>query len=372
MRYSTIKSLIIVVFALCLTAHAGAEEITMTIEKDSFGKTKSGAEVARYTLTNTNGLKAVVINYGAILLGIEVPDRDGNISDVTLGLATLAEYEESSPYFGAVVGRYANRIENGRFTLDGAEYKLVQNDGTNHLHGGAIGFDKVIWDATHFSTGDEVGVEFSYLSKDGDEGYPGNLKCKMRYTLTNNNELKFSYEAETDKPTVINLTQHSYWNLAGEGSVLDHELTINADKYTPVDDRLIPLADHAGVAGTPMDFTTPHTVGERIDQVKGGYDHNYVLNRTGEGIVFAARVYDPKSGRVMEVYTDQPGLQLYSGNFLDGTLSGGGGAVYRKHAAICLETDKFPNSPNRPDFPSVILRPGEKYTHETVHKFSTK
>ena len=372
MWHLMMKSLIVLAVTVWFACNAQAEEIKMTILADNFGKTKSGAEVTKYTLTNTNGMKATVMDYGAILLSLEVPDREGNISEVTLGFDTVTEYEDNSPYFGATVGRYANRIAGGKFTLDGKDYQLAINDGPNHLHGGLVGFDKVIWIAEPFSTGDELGVKFTYTSKDGEEGYPGTLKVTMRYTLTNSNELKFSYEAETDKPTVLNITNHTYWNLAGEGSILDHEVTINADQYTPVDATLIPLAEHAKVAGTPMDFTSTHTIGERIDQVEGGYDHNYLLNRTGEGLVLAARIYDPKSGRVMEVTTDQPGLQLYSGNFLDGSFPGRGGVVYEKHAALCLETDKFPNSPNRPDFPSVVLLPGERYTHNTVHKFTTQ
>ncbi len=355
--------------ALCF---AQVDAKAMTIETDSFGKTKSGAVVTKFTVTNSSGMKATLIDYGAILQSLEVPDRDGNIAEVTMGFDTVTEYEDNSPYFGATVGRYANRIEGGRFTLDGKEYQLATNNGPNHLHGGVVGFDKVIWNAEPFSGENESGVEFTYVSADGEEGYPGTLTITMRYTLTDDNELKFSYVAETDKPTILNITNHTYWNLDADGLILDHELVINADQYTAVDETGIPIAGIADVAGTPMDFNTAHTIGERIDQVTGGYDHNYVLNREGEGMSLAARVYSPKTGRVMEIHTNQPGIQLYTGNFLDGSYAGRGGAVYEQRGAFCLETQTFPNAPNRPDFPSAELRPGEKYIHETVHTFSTK
>ena len=346
----------------------------MAIEQGNFGQTKSGADVTKFTVTNSNGMKATLITYGATLQSLEVPDRDGNLAEVTLGFDTITEYEDHSQYFGSTVGRYANRIENGRFTLDGEAYQLAKNNTPNHLHGGVVGFDKVIWKGESFSSENESGVEFSYTSADGEEGYPGELTITMRYTLTNDNELRFSYEATTDKPTILNITNHTYWNLETTGSILDHQLVINASQFIPVDQTGIPLAAVVGVAGTPMSFTSAHSIGERIDQVIGGYDHNYVLNRAEEEgeMVLAARLYSPKTGRVMEIHTNQPGLQLYSGNFLDGSYSGRGGAVYEQRGALCLETQTFPNAPNRPDFPSAELRPGEKYIHKTLHKFSTQ
>jgi aldose 1-epimerase len=344
------------------------------IQKESFGRTPDGKQIDLYTLTNTNGLKARIMNYGAILVSLEVPDKNGKFADITLGYDTPDGYFEESPYFGATIGRYGNRIAKGRFTLDGVEYKLATNNGENHLHGGIKGFDKVMWNAMEVRTKEGVGVKLTYLSKDGEEGYPGNLSCTVIYILTNNNELKISYEAETDKPTVINLTNHSYFNLTGQGNgdILGHELMIDADNYTPVDEGLIPTGEIKSVKDTPMDFTAPTPIGSRIDQVPGGYDHNYVLNSGGDTMALAVRVYEPTSGRVMEIYTTEPGIQFYSGNFLDGSITGKQGKVYYKHYGFCLETQHFPDSPNKPHFPSVVLRPGEKYTHETIHKFYTK
>jgi len=347
------------------------KETKMSIEKEPFGQTPDGKDVDLYTLTNANGLRMKVTNYGCIVVSLEVPDRNGKLDDITLGYETLDEYIANSPYFGAVVGRYGNRIAKARFTLDGVEYKLAANDGENALHGGIKGFDKVVWDAEPVRTDDAVGVRFTYLSKDGEEGYPGNLHATVTYSLTNDNEFKIEYEATTDKPTVINLTHHTYWNLNGPGrrDILDHELMINADRYTPVDAGLIPTGELKSVKGTPMDFTKPTPIGSRIDQVEGGYDHNYVLNSGGGKLALAARVHDPETGRVMEIYTTEPGIQFYSGNFLDGTITGKYGLVYYKHYAMCLETQHFPDSPNKPQFPSVVLRPGETYRHVTVHKF---
>jgi aldose 1-epimerase len=327
-----------------------------------------------YTLTNANGLRAKITNYGGILVSLEVPDREGALADITLGYRTLDKYIADSPYFGAIIGRYGNRIGDAKFVLDGIEYKLAANNGENHLHGGIKGFDKVVWEAQPVETADGVGVEIKYLSKDGEEGYPGNLTCKVTYLLTNNDELKISYEAETDKTTVINLTNHAYWNLAGEGSgdILGHELMLNADRYTPVDEGLIPTGEIRSVENSPMDFTKPTTIGSRISQVAGGYDHNYVLTSGGGASALCARVYEPGSGRVMEIHTTEPGIQFYSGNFLDGSITGKSGKIYNKHAGFCLETQHFPDSPNKPDFPSVVLKPGEKYGTTTVHKFSTK
>jgi len=349
------------------------EEVGMSISKHAFGETPEGVAVELYTLTNENGLRARIMTYGAIVVSLEVPDRDGNLADITLGYDALDGYIANNPYFGAIVGRYGNRIAKGSFTLDGVPYQLATNDGENHLHGGMRGYDKVVWNAEPVETDDAVGLKLTYLSPDGDEGYPGNLSCEVTYLLTNDDELKVSYVATTDKATPVNLTHHSYFNLTGcARDILGHELIINADRYTPVDAGLIPTGELAAVAGTPMDFTSPKAIGAEIDQVPGGYDHNYVLNKEDGGMSLAARVYEPDSGRVMEIYTTEPGIQFYSGNFLDGSITGKSGIVYGKYYGFCLETQHFPDSPNKPDFPSTILRPGETYRHETVHKFSVE
>ena len=352
----------------------------MDVQKTRFGETPDGQQVDLYTLINANGAKVTIMNYGAGVVSIEVPDRDGNIADVTLGYDTLEGYfSANNPYFGAVVGRYGNRIAKGKFTLNTVEQQLATNDGENHLHGGVKGFDKVVWGAEVVQSDDGPGVKLSYLSKDGEEGYPGNLSCSVKYTLTNENELKLEYEAETDKPTVLNLTNHTYFNLRGQGTgdILSHIVTLNADRYTPVDNGLIPTGELAPVKKTPMDFTTPTTIGSRVEQVGGGpnptgYDHNYVLNSSDGSLALAATVYDPTTGRVMEVYTTHPGVQFYTGNFLDGTVTGKDGRVYRKHYALCLETQHFPDSPNHLEFPSTVLWPGETHSSVTVYKFSTK
>lgn len=351
-----------------------AERTKMSIQKELFGKTQDGREVDLYTLTNASQLVAKITNYGAILVSLEVPDREGKVADITLGYDTLDEYIEDTPYFGATVGRYANRIAKGRFILDGAEYRLATNNGENHLHGGNVGFDKVLWHAEELKTRETIGLKLTYLSKDGQEGYPGNLACTVIYTLTNDNELNISYEAQTDKATPVNLTHHSYFNLAGQGAgdILNHKLMLNADHFTPVDDGLIPTGEIKSVKGAAMDFTTSTSIGSRIDQISGGYDHNYVLNSKDGSIALAAKVYEPSSGRVMEIFTTEPGIQFYSGNFLDGSIKGKSGKVYNKHYGFCLETQHFPDSPNKPEFPSVILHPGQKYTHKTVHKFYTR
>lgn len=353
----------------------------MTIETRSFGKMPDGQEVKLFTLTNSRGMKMDVTNYGCIIVRLFVPDRAGKLDDVVLGYDDLDGYLEKTPYFGAVVGRYGNRIAKGRFTLDGVEYKLATNNNENHLHGGIRGFDKVVWEAETFNTPDGVGVRFNYLSKDGEEGYPGNLSCQVSYLLTEANELKINYQATTDKATPINLTQHSYWNLAGAGSrdILDHELMINADRFTPVDKGLIPTGELRPVKGTPLDFTRPTPIGARVnaddEQIRfgGGYDHNFVLNKDQPGeMTLAARVHEPTTGRIMEVWTTEPGVQFYCGNFLDGTIKGKLGRVYQHRYGFCLETQHFPDSPNKPRFPSVILRPGERYQQETIYRFSTK
>ena len=351
------------------------ENLDMTMKKESFGRTPEGKEVTIFTLVNANGLKAKIIDYGAILVSLEVPDRDGKLADITLGFDSLDGYAgKDNPYFGTTTGRYANRIAKGRFTLDGVEYKLAVNFGKNHLHGGIKGFDKVMWQGRQFQTDEATSVEFTYLSKDGEEGYPGNLSCTVTYTLTDSNELKISYKAQTDKPTIVNLTNHSYFNLAGAGSgdILDHELTINADRFAALDKETIPTGELRSVKDSPMDFTEPKTIGSRIADVPGGYDHNYVLNTSEKSPVLAARAFEPTSGRVLEIYTTEPGVQLYTGNFLDGSITGKSGKVYKKHYGFCLETQHYPDSPNKPDFPSVVLRPGETYATVTVHKFSTR
>jgi len=351
------------------------EQKAMTINVESFGKTPDGQEVELYTLASINGIRAKITNYGATLVWLEVPDKDGKPTDITLGYDKLDGYLTRHPYFGSTVGRYANRIGGASFKLNDVEYKLATNNGPNHLHGGIKAFDKVVWKLENIKAeSDKALVKMSYLSKDGEEGYPGNLACTVTYTLTKDNELKISYEAETDKATVINLTNHSYWNLAGQGNgdILGHELMLNADKYTPVDEGLIPTGEIRSVKDTPMDFTKPMTIGSRIDQVEGSYDHNYVLNGGGGTLALCARVYEPNSGRTMEIYTTEPGVQFYTGNFLDGSITGKSGKVYKKHYGFCLETQHFPDSPNKPDFPSVVLKPGDKYTTTTVHKFSTK
>ena len=348
------------------------------------GRTDDGKAVKVYRLTNERGMTLRAMNYGGIVLSLRVPDREGRFEDVVLGYDSLADYEEASPYFGAIVGRYGNRIEAGRFELDGAIYELATNNGPNHLHGGIEGFDKKVWEARPFVDEEEgAGIVFSYTSPAGEEGYPGRLEVEVTYTLTNENEVIFDYRATTNEATPVNLTQHSYFNLAGEGDgdVLDHRLLFNADRFTPVDSTLIPTGELRSVTGTPLDFTEAKPIGARIDadhpQIAygQGYDHNFVLNREGAGedaLVLAARVYEPESGRVMKVYTTEPGVQFYSGNFLDGSLIGKSGVSYERRYGFALETQHFPNSPNEPSFPSTILRPGETYHTRTVYAFSTR
>jgi aldose 1-epimerase len=352
----------------------GGEAMKLSIEKAAYGKMPDGKQVDIYTLTNAKGMKVKLTNYGGITVSVEVPDRAGKLADVTLGYDTLDGWLTNTSYLGATVGRYANRIAKGKFTLEGKTYTLATNNGENALHGGLKGFDKVLWDAKSVRTDSSVGVEFTYLSKDGEEGYPGNLKVKAIYCLTDDNEFKVEFSATTDKPTVVNLAHHTYWNLAGAaaGDILGHELMLAADKYTPVDAGLIPTGELKDVKGTPMDFTKATAIGARIAQVEGGYDHNFVLRNQGGKVALAAKVVEPKSGRVMEISTDQPGVQFYSGNFLDGTVKGKGGIAYKKHYGFCLETQHYPDSPNKKDFPSVVLRPGETYKHVMIHKFSTQ
>jgi aldose 1-epimerase len=349
------------------------------ITQSSFGKTASGQSVDLYTLTNGNGLVAKITNYGGIITELHVPDRAGKTADVVLGFGSLDKYLAGHPFFGALAGRYANRIAKGTFTLDGKEFSLFVNNGPNSLHGGKEGFDKKLWKAEQVSGADGPSLKLTYVSADGEEGYPAKLTTTCTYTLTKDNALKIVFDATTDKPTVLNLTNHSYFNLGGEnsGTILDLELTLNCDKFTPTDDVQIPTGELKDVKGTPMDFTSLHKIGQRIEQVNKppsqGYDHNFVINGGGKDkLVMAAKLKDPKSGRAMECWTTQPGVQLYTGNFLDGSLTGIGGTKYVKNTGVCLETQHFPDSPNHPDFPTTTLKPGEKYHQVTVYKFSAE
>ena len=350
------------------------------IQKQPFGKTADGTAVELYTLTNANGVEAKIITYGGIVVSLRVPDRKGTLGDVVLGYDELEGYLSNNPFFGALVGRYANRIAKGKFTLDGRTFSLIQNNGENHLHGGTRGFDKVVWEARPVQSKDGVGLRLTYLSKDGEEGYPGNLFVTVIYTLTGKDELKIVYSATTDKKTIVNLTQHSYFNLAGPGAgdILGHELMLNADRFTPIDKGSIPTGELRSVKGTPMDFTRPTPISAMINQndeqitFGSGLDHNWVLNKKGRELSLAARVHEPTTGRVMEVYTTEPGIQFYTGNFLDGTIRGKGGKVYLRRSGFCLEAQHFPDSPNKPDFPSVVLTPGQKYSQTTVYKFLAK
>ena len=340
--------------------------------KSHFGFT-GNKEVFLYTLANGAGTTVKITNYGAIITSILVPDKNGKTGDIVLGYDSLAGYVANSPYFGAIVGRYANRIAKGLFTLDGKQYKLAVNNGNNSLHGGIRGFDKVVWDAREIKDTSAVSLELTYLSKDGEEGYPGNLKVKVTYTLDNANDLTMVIEAETDKPTPVNLANHSYFNLSeADTDILGHQLTLFASQFTQVNDELIPTGKQPEVKGTPMDFIQPHLIGERIGSVKGGYDHNYVLVKQEGPLALAAKLYDPRSGRQLEISTTQPGVQFYSGNFLDGTIHGKGGKAYNKHYGLCLETQHFPDSPNQQAFPNTILKPGDKFSETTVYRFSVE
>ena len=353
----------------------------MEIKRERWGVLKDGADIWLYTLVNDSGMRAQISTYGGTIVSLWVPDRYGEPGDVVLGFDTLAEYVDHSPYFGCVVGRYANRIARGRFTLDGVTYQLACNDGPNHLHGGEVGFDKCVWSSSvRESDQGEPVLDLSLTSPDGDQGYPGTLRVRVSYTLTDANALRIDYEATTDAPTILNLTNHSYFNLSAgqQATVLDYELRLDADRYTPVDDTLIPTGELAPVAGTPLDFRSPRLIGARIEadhpqmRIAGGYDHNFVINGAAGTLRLAARVVDPTSGRVMTVRTTEPGVQLYSANFLplEG-LPGKRGLTYGPRAALCLETQHFPDSPNKPHFPSVILRPGAKFRSTTVYAFGT-
>lgn len=353
----------------------GVSEGPVTVQSSAFGSLADGTAITRYTLRNQHGMTARIITYGATLTELLVPDRDGRPGDVVLGFDDLGGYIDRSPYFGATVGRVANRIAKGRFSLDGVEYKLATNNGPNFLHGGKKGFDKVVWQAQAVQAPDSAAVRFSYVSRDGEEGFPGNVSVTVIYTLTNDNVLRLDYSATTDKATPVNLSNHTYWNLRGEGDILGHVLWMDADRYTPVDDTLIPTGRMAPVKGTPMDFTTPTAVGARIQDVPGkpvGYDHNFVLKNGGGKLALALRLGEPGTGRQMEMWTTEPGIQFYTGNFLDGTLTGKRGVVYPFHGAIVLEAQHFPDSVNQPAFPSIVLAPGGTYTQTTLYRFTAK
>ncbi len=379
-RFLSIITLVLTVCAAALTQPASSKPVSSKagVQQQPFG-TRDGRPVILYTLTNSHGVEVRAMNYGGIIVSIRVPDRKGEFADIVLGHEAAEGYIPNPPYLGAIVGRYANRIANGTFMLDGKTYTLPKNDGPNTLHGGLTRtFDKVVWEGEPLKG--KSGVAFSYLAKDGEEGFPGNLKVKVTYTLNDANELTVDYEATTDKATPINVSQHSYFNLKGEGNgdILDHEIMINADRFTPVDKNLIPTGELRPVKGTPFDFTTATKIGTRIEDpydqmVLGhGYDHNFILNRKGAGLSLAARVYEPTTGRVLEVSTTQPAVQFYTGNFLDGSVTGKQGHVYKRRFGFCLETQHYPDSPNHPDFPTTILKPGEKFHQTTVFKFSAK
>ncbi len=358
---------------------APATVVAATVTHAPYGTLPDGTVVEAFTLSNAAGMTVKAITYGAIVTSVTVPDRNGKADDVVLGFDSLDDYLKGTAYFGAVIGRYGNRIGGAKFELDGQTYKLAANNGPNSLHGGLKGFDKVVWKGESFERDGSVGVVFAYTSADGEEGFPGALTTQVTYTLTAENELAIDYRATTDKPTVVNLTQHSYFNLGGDGSgdVLGHELTIDGDRYSNVDQDLIPLGDPVTVAGTPFDFRRSATIGARIDadddqiRLGSGYDHNYAINRSGPGLVRAARVVEPKSGRMMEVFTTEPGVQFYTANHLDG-VKGRAGHIYNRRNAFCLETQHYPDSPNKPSFPSTTLRPGETYESRTVYAFGVQ
>ena len=384
MKNTLRKTLLGLVGTACLSLTAQAAG-SATITHEPFGKTKSGEPVQIYTLTNAGGSSARITNYGGIVVSLSMPDKNGKFDDVVLGFDTLPEYEANSPYFGALIGRYGNRIAKGKFTLDGKSFQLATNDTPNALHGGKAGFDKRVWQAQEGTSAEGPTLTLRYVSKDGEEGYPGTLTVQAVYTLTNDNALKIAFEATTDAPTVLNLTNHSYFDLqgaSGKGDVLNHEVTIHGSKYLPVDKTSIPLGELRPVAGTPFDFTKPVTFGARIndadDQLHigpGGYDHCYTLDGYKDGKAepfLAVHVYEPTSGRVLELWTSEPGVQVYSGNYLEGKFSGKGGKAYAKHAAFCLEPQHYPDSPNRPEYPSVVLKPGETYKNEFSYRFSVR
>jgi aldose 1-epimerase len=353
---------------------------TVTIEKKPFGQTANGDEVDQFILSTKKGMEISIITYGGIITSWTAADKNGDYRDIALGYNTLAEYEAETPYFGALIGRYGNRIAKGKFSIDGEAYTLAVNNGENHLHGGLKGFDKVVWDAKTIVNDSTASLELIYLSKDMEEGYPGNLQTKVTYTLNNKDELSVKYEAKTDKPTIVNLTQHSYFNLTADFNqpILDHELVINADSFLPVDSTLIPTGEFRNVAETPFDFRSPKAIGKQINaeniQIKNGlgYDHCWVLNDQEKGIRFVASAYESVSGRLLEIFSDEPGIQFYSGNFLDGTLPSKSKGTYQYRTGFCLETQHYPDTPNQKNFPSVRLNPGESYQSQTVFRFSVR
>ena len=367
-------SIVLVALAWACAPAETEPESMRSIETAEFGSI-DGQPVTLFTLSNASGANVGIIEYGGIVVSLNVPDREGNLGDVVLGFDTLDAYIADTPYFGAITGRYANRIAGGKFELDGTTYELPVNNGPNSLHGGIKGFDKVVWKGTPTESGD--GVSFSYVSQDGEEGYPGTLEATVKYTWTDDNELQIDYEAGADKPTVINLTNHSYFNLkdGGASPILDHVMMINASHYTPVDATSIPVGEIAALDDSPLDFREPTAIGARIGEENeqlgfgAGYDHNYVITREADGLTLAATVSEPETGRVMDVLTAEPGVQFYSGNFLDGHHIGKGGVAYQHRSGFCLETQHYPDSPNQPEFPSTVLRPGETYKTSTVYKF---
>jgi aldose 1-epimerase len=389
-RFVTGSTLVLLSF-VCLTAcrQSGSSEESenstevanaATISEQTFGTLPDGTTVSLYTMVNAQGMTMTVTNLGGTIVALKTPDKNGVFEDVVLGYDSIAGYIKAPSFFGALVGRYGNRIANGQFTLDGVTYDLAKNNGENHLHGGRKGFDKVVWNAAPVTVSDGVALKLDYLSKDMEEGYPGNLNVQVLYTLTNENELKIEYTATTDKKTIVNLTNHTYFNLSGntKRDILDHVLSLNASAFIPVDETLIPTGEIKPVAGTPFDFTTPTVIGERIDnddpQLKAGrgYDHCWVFNEDDGSNKPAATLYDPGTGRYMEMFTTEPGTQVYTGNFLNGSIVGKYGTTYAQRYAICLETQHFPDSPNQPNFPSVVLSPGETYHTETVYAFAVK
>ena len=378
-RHVLVPLVLLVQLSCARTMTSDATSSARGITKSPFGKLPDSTSVDLYTLRNKSGIEARIITYGGIVVSIDTPDRSGKLDDIVLGFDSLSGYVHDSPYFGAIVGRYANRIAKGRFTLDGKTYQLPVNNPPNSLHGGDRGFDKVVWNATPFDSAGGVGLVMTHVSPDGDQGYPGTVRVQVTYTLTDSNQLSVDYHATTDKATPVNLSNHSYFNLTGGATrdILDHVLTLAADRYTPVDSTLIPTGELAPVAGTPFDFRAPTAIGARInandEQLRRGrgYDHNFVLVQAASGLTHAAHVFEPTSGRTLDVYTDQPGVQFYTGNFLDGTVHGKKGRAYGFRYALCLETQHFPDSPNEPAFPSTILRPGQEFASRTVFAFGT-
>jgi aldose 1-epimerase len=371
---------LVLLVCLCVAApEAVSQKPALRISQRVFGKLPDGRSVDIYTLKNKKGLEVEITNYGGAVVAIRTPDRRGQVDDIALGYSDPAGYAADKAYFGALIGRYGNRIALGRFKLNGVEYKLAQNNDPNHLHGGVVGFDKVVWRAVEVPRRDGAALKLTYLSKDNEEGYPGNLAVTATYILTEANELRIEYSATTDKATVVNLTHHSYFNLAGAGSgdVLGHVLKINADRFTPIHATLIPTGELKAVKGTPFDFNQPTAIGSRINQADeqlvhgSGYDHNFVLNKSGKKLSLAANAYEPSSGRVLEMWTTEPGVQLYTGNFLDG-VQGKAGKVYNRRGGFCLEAQHFPDSPNQPSFPSTVLKPGQRYTQTTIYKFAVR